>query len=305
MKNRFTPEGRGRYKAEYTAEEIYDAMRTGAIIEGTVRLCDSDMTLYVDLGCMQGVMPKELTCFTDGEIKDIAVITRVGRRVCFKVLAVEEAENSRRAVLSRYDAQKQCITEYLQYLRPGDIIPCTVTHTDRFGAFLDVGCGVTALLPVDRMSLSRIRHSEERVTRGDTVRCAVLSLEIKPFRMFLTLKELLGTFEENKNRFAPGQTVEGIVRGVEEYGIFVEIMPNLSGLSEYREGYSPSDSVSVYIKNMDASKMKVKLVIVGALGKAETRPLEYFVPESVDHISVWRYSPVNAAREIITDFDGL
>jgi len=41
----------------------------------------------------------------------------------------------------------------------------------------------------------------------------------------LTLRELLGTWSENAACFAAGETVVGIVRSVEDYGVFIEIRP--------------------------------------------------------------------------------
>ena len=42
---------------------------------------------------------------------------------------------------------------------------------------------------------------------------------------------MLGTWAENAALFSPGQTVTGVVRSVEDYGIFVELTPNLAGLA--------------------------------------------------------------------------
>ena len=44
-----------------------------------------------------------------------------------------------------------------------------------------------------------------------------------------------GTWEENASLFKAGETVAGIVRGVEDYGAFIELTPNLSGTAEKRE----------------------------------------------------------------------
>lgn len=63
---------------------------------------------------------------------------------------------------------------------------------------------------------------------------AVSSLE--DGRICLSQRELLGTWEENASLFEQGETVAGIVRSVEDYGIFVELTPNLAGLAEFREG---------------------------------------------------------------------
>ena len=51
-------------------------------------------------------------------------------------------------------------------------------------------------------------------------------------RISLSHKELLGTWEENAERFCAGETVSGIIRSVENYGAFVELTPNLAGLAE-------------------------------------------------------------------------
>ena len=48
-------------------------------------------------------------------------------------------------------------------------------------------------------------------------------------RICLSQRELLGTWEENAALFSQGETVAGVVRSVESYGIFVELTPNLAG----------------------------------------------------------------------------
>ena len=143
-------------------------------------------------------------------------------------------------------------------LSPGDILPCTVTHIEPFGAFCDVGCGISALLPIDCMSVSRISSPADRVSVGQQILCAIKNRDAQG-RFVLTIRELLGTWAENAARFTVGETVVGIVRSVEEYGTFVEIAPNLAGLAESCTGLAPGQAVSVYIKNILPEKMKIKL----------------------------------------------
>ena len=50
-----------------------------------------------------------------------------------------------------------------------------------------------------------------------------------------TIRELLGTWEENAELFTPGETVTGVIRSIEDYGVFIELMPNLAGLAELEE----------------------------------------------------------------------
>lgn len=311
MQNSFAPEGclsGTKENTEFIRSEagLRLAKETGKILESTAICCDRDLNLTVALGNIVGIIPKDEAVYTaDGSpVKDIAVITRVGKPVCFKVKDIISDGGVGKAILSRAEAQKDCIDGYLSYLLPGDVIPCRVTHTEKFGAFVDVGCGVPALLPIDCISVSRISHASDRLRTAMTLRCVVRNIESEPFRMFVTLKELLGSWEENAAEFSPGQTVRGIVRGTEPYGVFIELTPNLSGLSEYRDDVCPGDEVAVYIKNTDERKMKVKLVVVGKLEKSRQSELRYFTGADVTHIYRWLYSPPYAEKVVQTVFDG-
>ena len=132
-----------------------------------------------------------------------------------------------------------------------------MTHLESFGAFCDIGCGVPALLPIDCMSVSRIQSPADRVHEGQDILCAVKSRDTEG-RIVLTMKELLGTWLENAAAFAAGETVVGLVRSVEPYGVFVELAPNLAGLAEAAPGLDCGQLVSVYIKSIIPEKMKIK-----------------------------------------------
>ena len=117
----------------------------------------------------------------------------------------------------------------------------------------------------------------------------------------LTLRELLGTWSENAACFAPGETVVGLVRSVEDYGVFIEIAPNLAGLAEADRSLHPGQAVSVYIKNILPDKMKIKLVVVN---KNLAQPLRvephYFVTRG--RIKKWTYSTPQSRKQIETVF---
>jgi small subunit ribosomal protein S1 len=214
-------------------------------------------------------------------------------------------------ILSRREAQAECRSYYLSSLVPGDIIPATVTHLDSFGAFLDVGCGVPSLLSIDCISVSRISHPADRLSNGQRLYVAVKLNDTESGRIYVTLKELLGTWEENACNLGAGQTVSGIVRSVESYGIFVELSPNLAGLAEHRadnpiiSNIQAGDRVSVFIKSIIPDKMKIKLVLIDAGEKSNERtPLSLFIdPSNTSRIERWRYSPANCQKIIETVFD--
>ncbi len=291
---------------EYLSSEngLIRAMNEGVILEAMAIRCDSNYTLTVDLGCMVGVIDR---CDVEydrlgAEVRDIAVITRVGKAVCFKVMGFFYQNGVKTARLSRREAQRECYQNFLDDCLPGDIIDAKITHLENFGAFVDIGCGIISLLSIDCISVSRISHPSDRFSVGDRIKVAIKSNDGE--RIYVTHKELLGTWEENASMFSVGQTVAGIVRSIENYGIFVELTPNLAGLAEFRSDISVGQTTAVYIKNIIPERMKLKLVIIDAY-KGEKMPVREIRPfgEEVSHIDSWQYSPSGSQRVIETVFN--
>ncbi len=282
------------------------AMEKQKILEAVALLCDNDFCLHFDLGAMRGIMPREEVALTRGgeEVKDIAVLTRVGKPVCFKVIGFSrDADGEICAMLSRRAAQQECMTHYISSLVPGDIIPATVTHLENFGAFVDIGCGIISLLSIDSISVSRISHPRVRFSPGDKIFAVVKSID-EEGRIYISHRELLGNWEENAALFTPGQTVAGIVRSIEPYGIFVELTPNLAGLAELKEGVEVNQIAAVYIKSILPEKMKIKLIIIDSQTADRTvKPMRYFTDtRETPHIDAWRYSPTCCDRVIESVF---
>ena len=284
------------------------AMASGVILESTAVLCDGDMNLHVDLNGIIGIIPRYEVCYTpNGEdTKDIAVITRVGKPVCFKVIALNDKNGKTYAYLSRREAQIECINNYISDLIPGDVIPARVTHLESFGAFVDIGCGIISLLSVDCISVSRFSHPRDRLYNGMMINTVLKSIDYEKNRIFVSMRELLGTWEENAAMFQPGQTVAGIIRSVESYGIFVELTPNLAGLAEIKDGVIPSADINgrvaaVYIKSIIPERMKIKLVLIDSYtDEVRVQKIRYFNTSS--HIDIWKYSPDCCNKIIQTVF---
>lgn len=284
------------------------AMREGRILEAVVTRAQGTRELAVELGELTGIIAKDEVQLTDGEpVKDIAVITRVGKPVCFKVIGIEKKRVGAPVItLSRRAAQLECAQNFLAGLVPGDVIDAKVTHLEQFGAFVDIGCGIVSLLTIDSMSVSRISHPADRLSVGSQISVVVRGIEKNtaglPTRLFVTRRELLGTWEENAALFSIGQTVTGIVRSVEPYGIFVELTPNLAGLAEYRDGVTVGQSAAVYIKNIIPERMKVKLVIIDS-HRTVSVSHQAAILSNERHIDHWRYSPECCERVVETVFD--
>ena len=273
MINRYTPEGTRISTLENrehisSKEGLAKALEKQLILEAPAILCDHNFNLHVSLGGgISGIIPREECEFIqkNAEIKDIAILTRVGKPVCFKVTGFKRDDNGEViAMLSRKSAQRECVLNYISTLIPGDIIPARVTHLENFGAFVDIGCGIISLLSIDCISVSRIAHPSARLGVGDSMFAVVKSIDERG-RVYVTERELLGSWEEN---------------------------------------VYPEQTAAVYIKSIIPDKMKVKLIIIDTVDDPPVRePLEYFIdPDETSHIDLWTYSPRGSKKVIESQF---
>lgn len=304
----FKPEGQligeksNRDALENTAS-LREACYAGTILEARALLCDRDHNLKVDLGCMYGIIPHNEGAIgiDDGSVRDIALISRVNKPVTFRITGFSFDENGREyAILSRKSVQKDCMEQYVKKLRSGDVITARVAHMENFGVFLDIGAGINGLLPIDSISVSRIPHPSVRFSAGQMIKVIVKSAD-NMGRLTFSHKELLGTWEQNAGEFTPGETVPGIVRSIENYGIFVELAPNLAGLAEYASGIQAGSYAGVYIKSIVPERMKIKLIIVDSFDAQYPNPqIKYYTESS--HIDHWIYSPEKCPKIIESIF---
>lgn len=271
-----------------------EALRRGPesqeIFRGMCTKCDEYHNLHVNLGPIEGVIPEDEVLM--GESRSAyAILSRVGKPVCFQVM---DFLPDGTALLSRRSAQLDARNYFLNTLIPGDILTVCAVSTASFGVFCDLGCGFTALMPISRCCISRLKSGADRCKIGTFLSAAVLEIQEDLGRVVLTGRETLGTWEENAAHFRQGQTVPGRVRSILPYGIFVELTPNLSGLAEYTQGLCEGDSVSVYLRAILPEKHKIKLTILEKLPcPLPMEEPEYFVTSG--HLDFWRYFPGSSA----------
>lgn len=295
----YLPEGMNLHRGGFTTEQLRRAKAEGAILQAPVISCTEEHDLMVDLGCCVGRIPRAETALgiSDGTTREIAILSRVGKPVSFRVVEVSGPET----LLSRRMAQAEAREAFFEDRRPGDIIPAVVTGLASFGAFCDIGCGLPALMGIEQISVSRIAHSRDRFREDQPIFAVVREMDPESGRISLSHRELLGTWEENAANFRQGQTVTGIVRSIRDYGAFVELTPNLSGLAEPNFDLRTGDAVSVYIKAVLPQRLKIKLVALRKLDPETLprQPLRYFRTEG--HMDRWYYG-TEGFTKTVTEF---
>lgn len=307
LKSGLGPEIANRRK--YTDQEIRDAMLEGKVIDVDVLQCSSDLTLKVKLNHkLYGYIKFEDAYLGYGvgakKIKKRDMLRLVGRVVKATVTEIYEDKAGKitSVGLSRRNAQTIFIESVLEQIKPGTILMGKVISTEVFGIFVDIGCGITGLLRSDSLCMSRPDDDAMlgafRV--GDVI--PVIVKEVANSKVQLSYKELLGTWKENVAHWGieVGSTVVGKVSSIVNYGIFVELAPNLIGLAEYKDDIEVGDHVTVFIKNVVPNKMKVKLQIVSKVehGAYPNKLNERFLDKDVERIETWVYSSEDAQRHI-------
>lgn len=149
-------------------------------------------------------------------------------------------------------------------IKKGQIVEGTVTGIKPYGAFIEIENGQVGLAYIEDLSVVRIKSPADRLQIGQKVKCMIKYINEETGRINLSYKDCLGTWEENVENFREGMTVKGIVRDTEKNnnGVFIELTPNLVGMTEYTEELKYGQTVDVCIKKIVQEKKKVKLVII-------------------------------------------
>jgi small subunit ribosomal protein S1 len=168
------------------------------------------------------------------------LMERIGVTLTLRVIELSEEQN--RLILSERAAQALPgeRADILTRLRSGDTIEGIVTNLCDFGAFVDLG-GLEGLIHISELSWGRVGHPAEILERGEHVRAFVLEVNRDAGRIALSLKRLFpDPWETVQERYQIGETVEGVITNVVDFGAFARIEEGLEGLihvSELAEGH--------------------------------------------------------------------
>jgi small subunit ribosomal protein S1 len=121
---------------------------------------------------------------------------------------------------------------------PNTVIEGRVRNLTNYGAFIEIEEGIDGLLHVTDMSWTKkIGHPSEMLRKGDMVKCVVLSVDQEKMRVALGFKQLHEDpwLRAVPERYIPGQIVRGKVTKITNFGVFVELEPDLEGLLHVSE----------------------------------------------------------------------
>jgi small subunit ribosomal protein S1 len=135
----------------------------------------------------------------------------------------------------------------------GSRIVGKVRNLTEFGAFVEVEEDIDGLIHISDMSWSkRVKHPSEVLKKGDKVEAVVLNIDAENQRLSLGLKQLAtDIWDEFFSRHQVGDTVEGKVVRLTNFGAFVELAEGIEGLihiSEFDEQQAGVEKIDLQVE---------------------------------------------------------
>ena len=228
--------------------------------------------LLVNFESLRGFLPfsqvPELRRTRDPKRAEEIKRSMIGTQLTVKIIEVNRKR--RRLIFSARAAQEERRNKRLEELEKGQIIHGPVVNIVKFGIFVDLD-GVDGLVHISKLDWQRIDHPSDLFKVGDEVDVKVIDIDIERERVSLDRKSLLpspwDTFEQQHQ---PGETIEGRITNVLDFGAFVEVADGVEGLVHVSEiGYSSSgnprdvvkkdETVLVRILDIDTERERISL----------------------------------------------
>ncbi len=238
--------------------QTLDTMAEGSVVTGIVKNI-TDYGAFIDLGGMDGLL--HITDMSWGRVKHPSEMLNVGDEIQVKVL--------------KYDKEKERVSLGMKQLHSdpwesvkasypaGTKLKGKVVSLAEYGAFIELGEGIEGLIHVSEMSWTkRVKHPSQVVNVGDEVEVVVLEVDTENRRISLGMKQLQqNPWVELKESYAPGTIIEGEVKSVTDFGIFIGIEEGIDGLVHISD-FSWTKRVN-HPSEMFAKGAKVRAVVLG------------------------------------------
>ena len=207
--------------------QTLDTMKEGTKMVGLVKNI-TDYGAFIDLGGMDGLL--HITDMSWGRVKHPSEVLKIGEEI--------------QVVVLKYDGEKERVSLGIKQLHPdpweevrknypsGAKLKGKIVNLAEFGAFVELDQGIEGLIHVSEMSwVKRVKHPSQIVNVGDEVDVVVLDIDSENRRISLGMKQLeKNPWVELKETYPPGTIIEGDVKSVTDFGVFIGIDDGIDGL---------------------------------------------------------------------------
>jgi small subunit ribosomal protein S1 len=249
-------------------EATLEKLAEGKVVEGVVKNL-TEYGAFIDLGGIDGLL--HITDMSWGRVNHPSELFQVGDKVQVKVLKYNP--DTERVSLGLKQITEDPWTHAENKYAVGVHVTGKVVSLKDYGAFVELEEGIEGLIHVSEMSWTRrVKHPSKVVSIGDTVEALVLDVDAKNNRISLGMKQLEpNPYEMLTERYPLGSIVNGQVRNIADFGIFVEIEEGIDGLVHISdlswtqrikhpsEMFQKGDDVEAVVLNIDMEGEKPKI----------------------------------------------
>jgi len=250
--------------------ELVSNLQEGQVLQGVVKNI-TDYGAFVDLGGVDGLL--HVTDIAWRRINHPSEALSVGQSV--EVQVIRFNQETQRISLGMKQLQSDPWESAAEKYQIGTKLNGRVTNITDYGAFVELDDGVEGLVHVSEMSWTKKNvHPGKIVSTSQQIEVMVLDVDMTKRRISLGLKQTTPNPWENfKQTFKIGSEIEGEVRNITEFGLFVGLNEEIDGLvhlsdiswdvpgEKALEGFSKGDKVKAKILDIDMEKERISLGI--------------------------------------------
>ncbi len=257
-------------KSKRAKEKLFwESAQEGEIVTGVVQSL-VNYGAFVDIGGVDGLL--HVSDMSWDKQPKAENRLHVGQQLQVKILELDK--KARKLKLGLKQLTNDPWQSSRDQFQPGKDVEGDIVALADFGAFVHLADGIEGLIHLSEMSWQRIKHPSQRFHIGDRVKARILSLDPESHRISLSLKALeQNPIEKLAEKFPVGAVLKTVVAGIRDYGVFVELAENMTGmvhigeLSWTKKVEHPSElfeegqSVEIVVLGFDAERQRVSCSI--------------------------------------------
>jgi len=208
-------------------EKTLESLEEGAVVDGTVTNI-TDYGLFVDVGGIDGLV--HVTNMSWGKVGHPSEMCQIGENITVKILNFDKEKQRVSLGVKQVTRDPWSMAE--EKYPVGSKIKGCIAGLKKYGAFVEVEEGIQGLVHISEMSWTRkIRHPSDILSVGDMVEALVLNLDVAKNRISLSIKQLeLNPWDVIAESYPVGTIIEGKIKNITDFGIFVGIDKGIDGL---------------------------------------------------------------------------
>jgi small subunit ribosomal protein S1 len=250
--------------------ELVSNLSEGQVLSGIVKNL-TEYGAFVDLGGVDGLL--HVTDIAWRRINHPSEVLSVGETV--EVQVIRFNAETQRISLGMKQLQEDPWEAAKSNFTVGNIVKGRVTNITDYGAFIELADGVEGLVHVSEMSWTKKNvHPGKIVSTSQEVDVMVLDVDMEKRRISLGIKQCIANpWEDFAQSFKAGSEIEGEIRNITEFGLFVGLNDEIDGLvhltdiswdvqgDEAIQSYKKGDMVKAKVLEVDVTKERISLGI--------------------------------------------